>query len=170
LPTTHHAPVEYPNHRQPSCSWHSLTYTSAPSLQPNALRRFPRLQLGLDLIGKARPRPSVALGTHSQNLTSLPPPALPPPPPTPLSLFARAFSASSQDSFPLIAIEHSPICTAFANSNRRRSHSSGNQLSPDLDTFSTLASSRAASSGPAPTFRFELCPRTPLIARHHTIS
>jgi hypothetical protein len=53
-------------------------------------------------------------------------------------LFARAFSPSSEDSFPLIAIEHSPICTAFANSNRRRSHSSGNQLSPDLDTFSTL--------------------------------
>ena len=86
------------------------------------------------------------------------------------SLFARAFSVSSEDSFPLIAIEHSPICTAFANSNRRRSHSSGNQLSPDLDTFSPFTSSRVASSGPAPTFRFDLFPRTTLITRHCTTS
>lgn len=176
----HHTPrtCRISHHRQPLCSWPlslSSSYHHLRSLAPGTRPRpFSP--------SSARTRPHwegttssvccLRYGTFTSLLPHQPPPSPPPapPPPPPQSLFARAFPASSKDSHPLIAVELSPICTAFANSNRRRSHSSGNQLPLDLDTFSSLTSSRVASSRPAPTFRSDLFSRTSLLTRHNTTS
>jgi len=128
----HHTPrtCRISIHRQPSCSWHPFR-SLAPTNQPTNHTHSPfspSSRTRPHWEGTTQPRPSVALGTH------LPEPHLP------SHYSSSSSSAVIARTTRIFGIFHQQLIFSLralanlhlANSNRRRSHSSGNQLPPNL--------------------------------------